>query len=269
MRRFVVLGVESAVGSALLNQLAVKQDVTGISLRNPNHLPDVSVGVTDVIYCGDGAVSTWDSRFGNPVNDLRHVAQYCRTAVDGSARFVYISSDVVFRGPWIFHDESSLPSRESGAGWKLHQVEKNVLRKRTSLVIRTNTLSDSAGTFVSELRTGLENGKPRLFRSDLYATPLAVERFAQMVERVLQSDATGILHLAGAERLTPWSFAVRLAASQSHDRTLLVPQAFTQSIECSLRCSRALQEFGLRMPTVTQTLDDLRKSSTLLEFQAA
>jgi len=269
VRRFVVIGADSATGSVLLDRLGRNQDVIGIPLEDADCFAGMCSDVTDAVYCGNAAISSWDPEFGDPDTDLCLLPAYCRVAAGAGVRLIHISTDAVFDGPWIFHDEDSPPSCDSAQSRKLRKLEDCVLNLPCGLVVRTNTLGVSEGTFVNLLRQHLNDAQAWTLPSHLYATPLAAARFARLLEPVLLTDATGILHVAGAERLTPWSFAIRLAATKSHDRTLLRAQPCLQPREQSLRCSRALLEFRLRMPTISQTLDDLNESVALSQRQAA
>lgn len=269
MRRFAVIGVESPVGSALFNHLKPIASVTGLSLSDAVTESNAVDAVTDVVLCGDAAVSSWDDSFGGLKSDESIVPHLCRQVRRTSRRLVYVSSDSVFDGPWVFHDDDTPQSGRDATSHSLWSLEQQILRHTASLVIRTNALGDNEAGFLNRLQVAL-NGSGRIaVPSDVYATPLAADRMAKLLADVLQTDASGIVHLAGAERLSPWQLAQNLAGALCLDRSRLRPVAKSAPRERSLRCTRAISEFHLRMPTLSQTIDDLTGCAPVPQRQAA
>jgi dTDP-4-dehydrorhamnose reductase len=147
------------------------------------------------------------------------------TARAVGARFVLISTDLVFDGRrgWYREDEPPNPSLAYGA-WKA-ELEGEVLAAggvvaRTSLVWGLEPLSDSTAQLVVDpLREGRA---PRLFE-DEWRTPTEVHDLAPALLRACELVGPLVVHLTGPERLSRLDFGRKIAAHFGFDPALLPP----------------------------------------------
>lgn len=269
MRRLAVVGVDTTVGSAAMVHFDGTAEVRGVRLAQQRGVVDLCEACTDIILCGDASTSSWDRRFGSLRRDRDLVPRYCRLVKRTGARLVYISSDAVFGGPWVFHDDDCTHYRRSQIAQQLRSIEQRVLKSSRNLVVRTNALADVSGTWLNQLRQSFRSPVPQRLVANRYATPLAAGRLALLLDHVLQTPAAGIVHLAGAERLSPWSFATEIARAESFNVQCPLPSLDQQPGEQSLRCTRALNELQLRMPTLCQTISELTIGAFAGSCQAA
>ncbi|MCH2210099.1 MAG: sugar nucleotide-binding protein [Fuerstiella sp.] len=260
MKRLAIVGVDTFVGSSAMIYFDGTREVSGVQLTEQTAVSDLCRSCSDMIVCGDASLSSWDEAFGCFQRDRKLIPAYCRMASEAGVRVVYISSDAIFGGPWVFHDDHSPQIRDAPVARQLQSIEQIVLKNSRNLVIRTNAIADVSGSWLNQLRQSFQAKIPQRLLANQFATPLAASRFSLLLDHILQTDAAGVVHLAGAERLSPWNFATQLARAESVSVQCVAPFIAQEPREQSLRCSRARQEFRLRMPTLSQTITELTMS---------
>lgn len=143
------------------------------------------------------------------------------------ARFVFFSSDYVFDGIRGDYREDSVPFPLNEYGRQKLEVEHALARYgEKALVVRLSGLfgwelkpRNYVLQVLSRLRAGGEVTAPK----DIEYYPTFVEGFADGLSVLLEKGASGIIHLAGTERLTRASFSRLIAEVFSLDATLIVP----------------------------------------------
>jgi len=222
-----------------------------------------------VVYCGAASESAWSY----PAVDAAaegHLRIWARAARDAGCRFTYLSSDAVFTGPWLFHDEESdrhCPSLEAG---RLRSMEELVARVvPEALVVRTNAFGWSADGdgWIERLLGGLDDAA---VEADpvRHATPILATDLADVIARAHEEELTGPLHVAGAERLSHATF-LRMLAEQfglpvpaaEPAATLAAPASGFGRGETSLRTRRAKNVLNLAMPMLADGLARLHAQS--------
>ena len=133
-----------------------------------------------------------------------------RLAEERGARFVHLSTDLVFGGAspnGERYAEGDPPSPLHEYGRSKAAGEERVLAVSGTLVVRLPLLhgTDLAGRgrgASAAILAAVERGeRPVLFR-DEWRTPLEAGNAARAVLELLGSDASGLLHVAGPERLS-------------------------------------------------------------------
>jgi dTDP-4-dehydrorhamnose reductase len=236
VERLLVTGVDGPLGCNIALELSEEFDVLGLSsshvvelfgvqttacsASDPAHLAELAGGWEPrwIVHCGPLAASAWE----NPPDDarcaheLRAVAQLVDLAHELSARLTVITSDVVFSGPRMFHDESSPPACTSDWARATLAMEQTLAASR-ALVVRTHAFGWSpveagagfAETVVGDLLSG------RITRADgcRHATPLLATDLARYLKRAYELHLRGLYHIAGAERTSPFRFAREMATA--------------------------------------------------------
>ena len=243
--------------------------VRGVRLKEQTAVADLCKTCTDIVFCGNASLSSWDDGFGDLKWDRILVPRYCELAEKTGVRLVYISSDAVFGGPWVFHDDDFSKFRDSPVSRELRSIEHSVLMSSRNLVIRTNAISGMKGFWLDRLRESFIDQIPLRLPANQYATPLATSQVVLLLDHVLQTSAAGVLHLAGAERLSPWKLIMQLAREESVSTQNILPSMDQVPAEQSLRCTRARKEFRLRSPSLSQIITELFAESVSGNRQAA
>ncbi len=176
--------------------------------------PDVILHAAYEMTAGSGPNIEW-------TNHLLDAAQ----ATD--ARFIFISTDLVFGATGTWHAESDTPNPTLPYGkWKA-ALERQVLEKsgivaRTALVWGIDPVDQSTQTLVLDpLRAG---SSPRLF-DDEWRTPTEVHDLADALIETFSLVGPHIFHCAGPERLTRLQFGRMLARHFGYDPASIPPSS--------------------------------------------
>ncbi|MBL8849393.1 MAG: sugar nucleotide-binding protein [Planctomycetaceae bacterium] len=285
MNTSLVVGVDTTVGANCASRLADKRSVVGLSSNrgvsvdgcdtqlfdneNPseaeNWLSDVHP--ERVLYCGPAARSCWDPDTMNHMSagfDAA-AARWAAAAQAAGAEFTMISSDAVFTGPWIFHDEESLAVCRSTQATAIRDAEKQVREAcPNSLIVRTNAFGwapTAEGGWIERLLSTIENRRTVDCDCIRHATPILATDLAEILDRAWQEELTGVFHIAGAERVSPMQFAQRLAdqfdlpwLSLRREQSLVeLPQGFGVG-ETSLQTKKIRKALCVAMPMLTEGL---------------
>lgn len=236
MHKLLIHGIDSLAGSNFALALADRYAIVGAA-RVACHWASCRTLVFDpcdaaalarhfeqespeaVIYCGPTARSAWDLPHAQPIDSARELntaRNMSQAAAACGARFVLLSTDAVFAGPRMFHDETSLVSA-AGAGAELARAVEQAVAGPHTLVVRSHIYGWSpdgvAPSFVEKLYGQLSVGASATVDARRYATPILAADLADLVERALRARLEGIFHITGAERANQHRFAAELAVA--------------------------------------------------------
>lgn len=137
-------------------------------------------------------------------------------------KLVLISTDLVFSDADAVRDEASEPHPISVYGRTKRAAEQAVLGAdrrhavaRVSLVVGRG--HGPRGTATESLVWALRAGRPLWLYGDQMRTPADPESVAAGCARILERDAAGIYHLAGAERISRHELGRRVASLRGLD----------------------------------------------------
>jgi dTDP-4-dehydrorhamnose reductase len=236
--RLLVSGIDSLAGGNLALALADRCEVLGLAAagleaqgvrtaRLETQEPDEIAAFVDdwqphwIVHCGPLSSSSWDPapRAEEAEREPAVVARLAEAAERTGARLTVVSSDAVFCGPRMFHDESSAAASPAPrARWVLDM--ERVLQKREALVVRTHVYGWSfaaEATGFAELACDALASRaplaPAMVDGQRHATPILATDLAELLWRANESRLSGLYHLAGCERTSPHRFVVELAAA--------------------------------------------------------
>lgn len=290
MDTLLVVGVESVVGSNLAAWIAERIHVVGLSRAGRVSIAGcecevcpcedietarrwiAAVRPTHVVHCGPAARSAWDDSQANALTSegVAAARNWARAAEELGARFTLISSDALFTGPWMFHKEDSSCRCTSEQAGVVASIEQAVLQHcPDALIVRTNAYGwtpPAAGTgWIEQTLSRLEDGTAGPYDFQRYATPILATDLAAILEHAWHENLSGVYHVAGAERVNPNQFVVRLADEFDLPGPLPVdgnaiverPQGFGRG-ETSLHTRKIRGALSLAMPTLADGLSRLR-----------
>jgi dTDP-4-dehydrorhamnose reductase len=140
--------------------------------------------------------------------------------------FVFFSTDLVFDGVKGCYVETDPVSPISVYGETKVEAESIVLANPRHTVVRTSlNMGVSPGgdhAFNEDLVRSWKAGRTTELFEDEHRCPIPVEATARAVWELLQRGATGLFHLAGAERLSRWEIGGLIATHCLECRPLIV-----------------------------------------------
>lgn len=285
MQNLLVVGVETIAGANIAASLAERYRVTTHSTYGRYDVPncgalDPEVSAPQatrlcrpdwVIHCGPASRSAWDPATLAFIDDqmVEDAGVWASAASECNAGIAMISSDAVFTGPWLFHDEDSAGLCHSAHAIAVRAAEQACLEShRKGLVIRTNTFGWSPERQGKGWLEGLLEGiqSRRVVEQDhiRHATPILAHDLADILERACQEKLEGIYHVGGAERFSPLKFAQRLAdqfnlpwLSLRREGPLAEAARGFGAGECSLQTKKIRKALCVAMPMLSEGLSKL------------
>ncbi len=289
MKRVLIVGVETIVGGNLASALSHHHHVTGLSLANDIAVAgcDIRTGIPEtpedirrelavnspdlVVLSGPPAVPLWSlsDQAEFDADGLKAAVRWSRIACETEAKLIAVSSDVVFRGPWMFHEEDSGGCCDSAPAQATRAMETQVLRHcPTALVLRTNAFGWSPlpeGGWLENLLEQIADGSPVTVPAANYATPIEASRFAELLIQAWDRGLEGLYHIGGSERVNFVHFAHRLAQEFQLSRPRFEhrrrPASDFGQGETSLNSGRFRRAVGAALPMLGECLQRLRKQS--------
>ena len=140
-------------------------------------------------------------------------------------RLVFTSTDLVFDGshPWYREEDPAEPVLAYGRTKR--EAEPAVLAIPRGLVARVGLLYGPAregrATYFDRTIAGLRAGQPQTFFEDEFRTALDYATAAAILVRLAESGATGLLHVAGRERVSRYELIRRATVALGLDARLV------------------------------------------------
>jgi dTDP-4-dehydrorhamnose reductase len=242
----LVTGATGYLGSELLR----RTDAVGVASADVDIRDAVAVGalferlrpqaVIHTAYRRDDRATTLDGAV--------NVA-----AAAAGARLVHLSTDVVFDGekgaPYVEEDE---PTPLTEYGRAKADAERAVLAEHPgALVVRTSLIYGEARPGPQEL---LAADPDATFFTDEVRCPIQVGDLADALIELAATDLSGVLHVAGADRLSRHEFAELLVgravgAASTADAGVVRPR------DCSLAIDRARGLLRTRLRGAREVLE--------------
>lgn len=151
---------------------------------------------------------------------------------DVGAKLVYFSSDYIFdgkAGPYR-EDDPANPICEYGRQ-KLMAEHYVALHARDYLIVRTTVVygwERQGKNFIYRLLDTLKAGQILKVPVDQIGSPTYASNLAQAVLELALSDAKGVYHVVGLERVTRYEFACEAASVFGLDGSLIQPVATSE-----------------------------------------
>jgi dTDP-4-dehydrorhamnose reductase len=257
--RVVVTGASGQLGAYLLEELAQSgqhkvfawsREATGLRSGTPL----VPVELTDAaavahalataqpdVILHVAAVSTADAVLRDKprawavnVEATRSLADWCSAH---RCKLVFTSTDLVFDGTRGWYREGDTPRPVLEYGRTKAAAEPVVLQVARGLVARISLLFGLSkcgrDSFFDRACSALRAGKPQTFFDDEYRTPLDYRTAARALVRLAEVNASGIVHVSGAERVSRYELMRRVAQAMGLDVGL---------VQANKRCDANLAE---------------------------
>jgi dTDP-4-dehydrorhamnose reductase len=175
------------------------------------------------------------------VETVKEIMHYCQTY---PARLIFTSTDLVFDGQKGNYTETDTPNPVNFYGDTKYEAEQEILNSdppvrhavvRMSLLYGMNL--NLQPNFFKRTLQAIHQQKPIDLFQDQYRTMMSVSNAADCLLELAESDFTGIMHLAGPERIHRYEFGLRLAKYLNLSSESLIP---VQTSEVKLVARRPL-----------------------------
>lgn len=292
--KIAVTGASGMLGSAVLRQLSGRFQLSAIArtsgyineniswacfdMRDTNLLrswlrkntPDVIVHCAanvNVDECENNTVETTELHVG--VTSL--LANYCDRF---AKKLVYVSTDSVFNGQ-IKRAYSEIDNPDPLNHYAMTKLlgEKPVLECASGTVLRTNILgwgSVGNSTFFDWLFSGLKSGEKLTLFGDVIFSPITTVKCASVIERLITEEVSGLFHCGSTDRISKYEFGLltaKLFELPYENVSCVSVETFSfdarRPKNMSLDCSKLKDALNIRLPTVRDTILDLRRQYTL------
>lgn len=262
-KRLFITGGTGYLGGALLRLAAKRGYVLGASYfsQQPPDIPAISWVPCDIRdplatrvvlqqFHPQAVIHTAFVQYGPDLMAITadgsgYVAQ---AAAELGARLIHMSSDVIFdgerAGPYTEDDApdpiSAYGEAKAAAERRVADAHPGAAIVRTSLIYGFDPI-DRQTQFALEIAAGLRGD--RLF-SDEFRCPIFVDDLASALLELLETDYTGVLNIAGAERVSRYELGTLMARALGYDSTEMLAGrsadlAVRRPRNCTLDSSRA------------------------------
>ena len=184
---------------------------------------------------------------------------------DKDIKLVYISTDSVYDGILGNFSENDNVNPLNCYGRSKYEGELEVLRKKESVVLRTNLFGwniqekKSLGEWIlDELKSGR---KIQGFKDASFSTIYTLE-LARVIDMVIQSQLSGIYNCGGADSCSKYDFAMKIADRFDLDKELIIPISIDdfqfkakRGKDLSLNVGKLQNALDYKLPTIDQSID--------------
>ena len=288
MNKLLLVGADTMLGANLALALEDRFDCTGLAKKRPDVAGCRQTIVGDildsafveslmaaehpdwVIYIGPTSHSSWDAAIEERPASATHFAQrLAAITAECGAALTLLSSDAVFTGPRLFHEEPSRATAETPFAREVRAVENAVASSTHALVVRTHAYGWSANNdtpnLIDELVEQLVAGRPAAMDGVRYATPILATDLAELLAVAYEKELRGLYHITGAERTNLARFVgelsgaldLRWMASAESENSVAATPLSRPATETSLNTRRARRDLGLPMPLLREGLERL------------
>ena len=172
------------------------------------------------------------------------------------AFFVYVSTDYVFDGKTGMKKEEDIPNPLGFYG-KSKLVGEIVLNKLASsyAIVRTSTpfgFHKTKKSFPVWIKESLESKQEIPVLVDQFTSPTYVPNLSKMLIEAATRQITGVIHLAGATRISRFNLAEMVADKLGLEKKLLIP---TKTDEMNWKAQRP-KDSSLDVSLATEILDE-------------
>ena len=185
------------------------------------------------------------------------------------ARIVQISTDYVFDGVKGPYSEGAIANPISYYGKSKLAGENVCLSGSNSVaIVRTNVVygpSQERPDFVRWVLDALEAGTPIRVVNDQYSNPTYVEDLADAISCIVQRKRSGLYHVGGADYLSRFEFAVKIAEFFKGDVSLIRPvttqelaQTARRPLKGGLISLKAETDLKMKMRGIESGLSSIR-----------
>jgi len=191
---------------------------------------------------------------------------------DVDAHMVYVSTDYVFDGEKGFYNEEDTPNPINYYGCTKLKGEEFVEKYAKSwCIVRASVIYGWGGSklnFATWLIENLKQRKEVKALIDQYVSPTLNTNLAQMLLEIAEREFSGILHTAGASKISRYEFALKFAEVSGLDANLIKPSNMNEMKwrarrpkDSSLNVGKALASLKTKPLKIDEALEVMKRES--------
>ncbi|MGH7147000.1 MAG: SDR family oxidoreductase [Nitrospiraceae bacterium] len=288
----LVTGASGLLGHTFCRRLAGRERVIGVTLSHTLDIPGVTAatvdltdrGATDelikrarpslVLHCAaltDVDQCERDPKLAERLN-VDVTANVASAAYAVGATLVHISTDQLWNGSKQFVNESAPLCPLNVYGRSKAKAEAMALEAHPgSLIVRTNFFGPGRPwrkSFSDWILGELDAGRNPPMFADVFFTPIAIGTFAQAVLDLVTLKVSGIVHVAGTQRLSKYAFGCAIAQAFGYPESRITKSGLADAnlpasrpLDMSLDVSHAEKLLGRRLSNIEVSIAELRQTS--------
>ncbi len=187
-----------------------------------SYRPDIvlnAAALTNVDFCDREREQAWKVN----VTGVEHLVEVCRRI---NAKLIHVSTDYVFDGKFGNYTETDRANPVNYYGKTKLAGENVIISSGIEYAILRTILVYGIGVNVKNnfalwVINNLNEGKPIRCVDDQISNPTHVHDLAMAMKNVMDRNANGLFHISGAETITRYNFALRVAEIFGYDKTLI------------------------------------------------
>ena len=215
-----------------------------------------------VVFCGNASRSSWDVGQATNFIDDNLAIPFAQTCAQLEIVFTMISSDAVFTGPWMSHDESSTKFNSLPNAKKIREIETQVLETGDlTQVVRANAFgfspNDCPNGFAETMIDCLENKREVPLDFMRHTAPILATDLAELLVDCFSESVRGLVHFGTAQRTNPFQFAADVAIALDLPQPIRpTEQVLNRTAhETTLSCGHASELLDCKMPLLSDSVD--------------
>lgn len=198
--------------------------------------------------------------------NVRGTKLLAKAAKNAGAFLVYVSTDYVFDGSRGMYSENDAANPISHYGYTKLLGEKYADCVARSCVIYGSRPASGKVNFALWIIDKLRRGEGIKIVTDQYISPTLNTNLARMLLEAGEKRRTGVYHLAGAERISRYDYACRLADAFGLDKSLIAPSKMAEigwkakrPMDSSMDVSKAAHMFREKPWHIDKSFKTLRQ----------
>lgn len=285
-KRYLIVGVNGAIGSALFARLsALGEAVWGTTLRHEAvsdsifylnlldpveswQFPDVQfdvvylcAGICRMHLCDDDPVQT--SKVN--IDGMVRLASYLS---DHGAFLIYLSTNQVFFGDRPFIEEGAKYAPLNEYGWQKSQAEQLIMSKcNQTAVVRLTKVVEPGMQLIASWIEKLKRRQHIEAFQDMMLAPVSLRLVLDVLVKLGVEPKAGYYHLSGQRDVSYYDVALYLAQLLGCDKTLITPvKAIEKGMKkthvpqfTSMSCSSTIAYCGITPPDFNEVLSECFK----------
>ncbi|MEM3630612.1 MAG: dTDP-4-dehydrorhamnose reductase [Nitrososphaerota archaeon] len=203
------------------------------------------------------------------INGTKFIAKIAKKT---NSYLIYISTDYVFDGSKGMYKEEDEPNPINFYGYSkllgekiIEKIEGEYLIARASVIYGSKPASGKTN-FALWILDNLNKNQNIKVLTDQYVSPTLNTNLAEILLEAYERNITGIYHIAGAERVSRYEFALKLAEVFNLNKNLIIKAKMDEMDwiakrpkDTSLDTSKANNVFKVKPINLNEALNNLKE----------